>query len=158
MNGKYGLQKINMNSVLEKIKNSAQERPISEDEPTSSKILNAIYLEVQKNYKISGNTALTSKDEMMDMTRGLAMEGFRDFNEDLLHLIPDLFSIARETKDIPTLKTLAMARSSSKWFYLTKPIREKKEALKRRTEDEVPKVSQEFKDEFFKRTINEIKR
>jgi hypothetical protein len=153
MNGKYGLQKVNLNNVLETIKKSAPEKPISETEAPSDKLLNAIYLEVLKSYKMSGKTALTNKAEMMDMTRGITLEGFNDFNMELIDLIPDLFSIARKIVDIPTLKTIHKARSSSKWHYLTKTSKQLKEVFND-TKNESNLLDDSERKDFFKDLIN----
>jgi hypothetical protein len=146
-----------MNSVVESIKKSAPEKAIADSEAPSNKLLNAIYLEVQKSYKISGKTALTNKDEMMDMTRGIALEGFSDFNMDLLDLIPDLFSIARKMVDIPTLRTIGHARRSSKWHYLAKTSQHVKD-VSNESESDIELMPDLEKKDFFKNLINEVKK
>lgn len=142
------MKKHSMPAIIASLKKNSLGVPLAEKKKPSADLRNAIYFEIVKSYTLAGQNNFTNDDEMKLMAEGLAVEVFEDFDLDLVDLLPDLFSIARKLKDIPTSKTIVAARKTEKWYHLRKAKKSIK-AASQPVKNEVELLSESEKEDFF---------
>ena len=124
----------------------------------SKELVDILIEEIYKSYELASKSGFAPEyEDLKDRAVGYAMEIFSRMDSRLHSKIPILFKMARLTQEIPSATSLSKALRSDSWREVKDSVIPRKsplDALKLPP----PKVTQEFKDDFFKKLINEVKK